>query len=50
MTFEDNSFEMIRCAIQVHRILGPGLREKPYENALVIELRRKGFNATPQKA
>ncbi len=50
MTFDDHTFEMIGCAIEVHRALGPGLREKPYENALVIELRRKGFDATPQKA
>lgn len=35
--------------MRVHNTLGPGLREKPYENALVIELRRSGLKAEPQR-
>lgn len=30
--------EIIRCAIEVHRHLGPGLLEATYEEALCIEL------------
>ena len=30
---------MIRCAIEVHRELGPGLLESVYETALCIELK-----------
>jgi GxxExxY protein len=48
MRAEDGSYEVIGCAMRVHNALGPGLREKPYENALVIELRRSGFKAEPQ--
>ena len=49
MNFDDISYEVIGCAMRVHNALGPGLREKPYENALVIELRRTGFKADPQR-
>jgi hypothetical protein len=48
MRAEDGSYEVIGCAMRVHNALGPGLREKPYENALVIELRGSGFKAEPQ--
>lgn len=34
------SEEIIRCAIEVHRELGPGLLESVYETALCIELKR----------
>lgn len=50
MIFEDGTYEIIGCAMRVHNALGPGLREKPYENALVIDLRRHGFAVEPQKA
>ncbi|MCB1208879.1 MAG: GxxExxY protein [Verrucomicrobiales bacterium] len=49
MNFEDDSYAIIGCAMHVHNALGPGLREKPYENALVIALRNKGLKATAQK-
>ena len=50
MNFNDGTFEIIGCAMHVHRTLGLGLREKPYENALVIALSEKGLLAEPQKA
>jgi GxxExxY protein len=50
MTFDDGTYDMIGCAMRVHNALGPGLREKPYENALVIELRRSGFTVESQRA
>lgn len=34
--------EIIGCAIEVHRHLGPGLLESVYEEALCIELRAVG--------
>jgi GxxExxY protein len=49
MTFDDGTYDMIGCAMRVHNALGPGLREKPYENAVVIELRRCGFAVDPQR-
>lgn len=33
------SEEIIGCAIEVHRVLGPGLLESVYESALCIELK-----------
>ena len=49
MEFNDNSYEMIGAAMEVHNEIGSGLREKPYENALVIALRDRGFDTQPQK-
>jgi GxxExxY protein len=43
LKFEDGSYEIIGSAMRVNRALGPGLRETPYENALLIDLREKGF-------
>ena len=34
----DVTGEIIRCAIEVHRALGPGLRERTYDEALAIEM------------
>ena len=36
--------------MEIHNEVGPGLREKPYENSLVIALRDKGFDVQAQKA
>ena len=35
--------EIIRCAIEVHRQLGPGLLEATYEAALCVELEDAGL-------
>ena len=48
--FNDGTYEIIGCAMHVHRSLGPGLREKPYENALVIALRAAKLYPRQQKA
>jgi GxxExxY protein len=50
MDFNDGSYEVIGCAMRVHNVLGPGLREKPYENALVFDLLQNGLRVDPQKA
>ena len=39
------SHAIIGAAIDVHKILGPGLLEKYYRMALAYELRRRGFKA-----
>ena len=40
--------KIIGCAFEVHRYLGCGFLEKVYENALVMELRDKGFDVKQQ--
>lgn len=40
---------ILGCAIAVSKELGPGYLESVYENALVLELRRAGLEADPQK-
>lgn len=39
---------ILASAIEVHRILGPGLLESVYEYCLVEELRRNGLNVQRQ--
>lgn len=41
MTENELSYEIIGSAIEVHRILGPGLLESAYEECLCYELRQK---------
>jgi GxxExxY protein len=38
MYFDDLSKKVIGCAIEVHRLLGPGLLESTYEQCLAHEL------------
>jgi len=40
--------QIIGAAIEVHRRLGPGFLESIYENALVIELRKRGLSVEKQ--
>jgi GxxExxY protein len=49
MKFEDLSGEIIGCAIEVHKILGPGLLESAYEECLAHELRKKKISYERQK-
>ena len=46
---EKLSEEIIGVAMEVLNILKPGLDEKLYENALVIELRERGHKVEQQK-
>ncbi len=43
MEFDDLSGKIIGCAIEVHKLLGPGLLESAYEECLVFELIRNGI-------
>jgi GxxExxY protein len=40
---------IIRCAMEVHSHLGPGLLERLYEEALIYELRHNGFGVAAQR-
>src|SRR5512144_899441 len=44
------SREIIAAAMKVHSTLKPGLDEKLYENALIIELNQRGHRADQQKS
>jgi GxxExxY protein len=43
MEFDKLSNQVIGCAIEVHRILGPGLLEESYKQCLAHELRLQGI-------
>ena len=43
------SRRIIRCAIAVHRALGPGLPEKVYHNALILEATAQGVPIETEK-
>lgn len=40
---------IIGCAIEVHKILGPGMLESAYEECLAFELKNAGFSIERQK-
>src|SRR4051812_2928790 len=50
MIHEKLSGEIIGAAMTVHNELGPGLDERLYENALVIELRNRRHRVDQQKS
>ena len=41
--------EIIKAAQKVHNALGYGFLEKVYHNAMVLELRKSGFDIEPEK-
>jgi GxxExxY protein len=47
---EELSRNILAAAMKVHSTLKPGLDEKLYENALVIELAKRGHRAEQQKS
>ena len=50
MVHEKISGEIIGAAMAVLNTLGPGLDEKLYERAMVIELRKRGHGINQQKS
>jgi GxxExxY protein len=44
MEFSELSNRVIGCAIEVHRVLGPGLLESTYEQCLAHELKLSGIH------
>ncbi len=49
MTDNEITYEIIGAAIEVHRLLGPGLLESAYEECLVKELALRRLNVERQK-
>lgn len=49
LLFKEEYYEIVSAAIQVWKTLGYGFLEKVYENALLIELRKRGFSVQQQK-
>ena len=49
MEFDPLSKEILGCAIEVHRVLGPGLLESVYEECLTHELLMSGIYIERQK-
>jgi GxxExxY protein len=49
MELNEITKEIIGCAIEVHRNLGPGLLESAYEECLIFELMKKGLEIEKQK-
>lgn len=49
LLFKEEYYEIVNAAIQVRKTLGYGFLEKVYENALLIELRKRGLTAQQQK-
>ncbi|MCP9754942.1 GxxExxY protein, partial [Lacihabitans sp. CCS-44] len=45
----DLSYQIVGCAIKVHKELGPGLLESVYEKCLAHELKINGFDIITQK-
>ena len=50
MEFDKNSKQVIGCAIEVHKTLGPGLLESTYEQCLAHELGLAGLSFELQKS
>ena len=48
LLYEDEVFTIVGCAMEVHNNLGCGLLEKPYENAMVVELGLKNIPFSQQ--
>jgi GxxExxY protein len=48
MVFSELSNKVIGCAIEVHRVLGPGLLESTYEQCLAHELSINGIRFKTQ--
>ena len=48
MKINDITYAINGAVFEVNRVLGPGFLEKVYENALLIELKRRGLKAENQ--
>ncbi len=50
MQVNDLTYNILKCAYQVHSELGPGLLESSYEFSLAYELKAAGFSVVQQKS
>lgn len=46
--YKELTFNIIGCAMEVHKVLGPGFLESVYEAALIIELKQAGIDVQTQ--
>ena len=46
---EDITKEIIGAAFEVHNAQGYGFLEKVYQNAMIVELKLRGIDATAEK-
>ena len=49
MKYKELTNEIINAAYAIHNSLGFGFLEKIYQNALIIELRKRGIEVEPEK-
>jgi GxxExxY protein len=49
LELNDITHGIIGSAIEVHRVLGPGLLENAYRQCLAYELRKRGFTVEEEK-
>jgi GxxExxY protein len=49
LLLKEEVFQIVGCAIEVLNELGCGLHEKPYENALTVEFKKRGFAFDQQR-
>ena len=49
LKYEELTNEVIKCAIEVHRALGPGLLENAYKECLYYKLCKNGFHVEKEK-
>ena len=49
MLYAEKTGKIIEAYYKVYNTLGYGFLEKVYENALIIELKKKGFASVPQQ-
>jgi len=49
LLFKNEVYEIVGSAMEVLNALGHGLLEKPYENALVVELELRGIPVSQQR-
>jgi len=48
LLYPEEAYQIVGCAMEVLNELGPGLIEKPYEKALVMEFQRQGIPYSQQ--
>ncbi len=48
-TINELTYQIVGCAIEVNRLIGPGLLESFYEQALLHELNQKGLRTSAQQ-
>jgi GxxExxY protein len=49
LLLKDEVFRIVGAVMEVLNLVGPGLHEKPYENALVVEFKLRGIPCEQQR-